>query len=141
MTQQARVRLEALTQQAREAIGGAVVEILGFPFRVGRECRGLRWTPEGFRTERRASSSRPNNDLYINDGGEALNVSREHFLIEADADGGRYLLVDRQSSCGTIVNGQRIGGGNLGGRTRLEDGDVIIVGTASSPYVLKFLAR
>jgi len=63
-------------------------------------------------------------------------VSREHFQIEHN--GTCRVLVDRQSTCGTIVEGQLIGGNHAGGTTPLRDGDVIIVGTSSSRFVFKF---
>jgi hypothetical protein len=50
------------------------------------------------------------------------------------------VLVDRQSTCGTIVEGRVIGGKHVGGAAPLHDGDVIIVGTSSSRYVFKFRA-
>ena len=68
-----------------------------------------------------------------------LNVSREHFLIEHN--GSHYVLVDRQSTCGTLVEGTLVGGKQTGGAVRLRDGDVIIVGSSASPYVFKFRAR
>ena len=66
-------------------------------------------------------------------------MSREHFQIQHN--GTDYVLVDRKSTCGTIVEGAVIGGGRAGGEVRLNDGDVIIVGTSQSPYVFKFRAR
>lgn len=97
------------------------------------------WTEGGLRAERRKpGASPPNNDLYLPDREEPLNVSREHFHIEPDGSG--FVLVDRQSTCGTLVEGTRVGGQNNGGTVPLRDGDVIIVGTARSPYVFKFRA-
>ncbi len=107
-----------------------------FPYRVGRESRGTQRSADGFVTERRSPGSRPTNDLYLGDTDEALNVSRAHFQIErADA---AYTLVDRESTCGTIVEGEVVGGDTGGGTIALHDGDVIVVGTAYSPYVFKF---
>lgn len=53
-------------------------------------------------------------------------------------DGAGYILVDRASTCGTIVEGQTVGGDTRGGTCSLHDGDVIIVGTSRSPYAFKF---
>jgi pSer/pThr/pTyr-binding forkhead associated (FHA) protein len=65
-----------------------------------------------------------------------MNVSRSHFQIDwADAS---YMLVDLESTCGTIVEGTLVGGDTRGGTIRLHDGDVIIVGTSTSPYAFKF---
>lgn len=67
---------------------------------------------------------------------EPMNVSRAHFQI--DRDGAGYVLVDRDSTCGTIVEGEIVGGATRGGTIALHDGDVIIVGTSNSPYAFKF---
>jgi len=87
-------------------------------------------------TERRSRGSRPTNDLYLVEHDEPMNVSRSHFQIDwADAS---YVLVDLESTCGTIVEGTLVGGDTRGGTITLHDGDVIIVGTSNSPYVFKF---
>jgi len=106
------------------------------PYRVGRESRGPRRAVTRVVMERRQSTGRPNNDPYLLEPDERLNVSREHFQIEHN--GTCRVLVDRQSTCGTIVEGQLIGGNHAGGTTPLRDGDVIIVGTSSSRFVFKF---
>ena len=132
--------LKALTAQAREAIGADTVLVEGFPFRVGRESRGAGAHGLPILRERRRPLGRPNNDLYLIDAGRRLNVSREHFQIERDAEG-RYALVDRGSAGGTIVEGRAVGGDDRGGRCPLKDGDTIVVGKATSPYLFKFLLR
>jgi hypothetical protein len=45
--------------------------------------------------------------------------------------------VDRGSTCGTIVEGDRVGGQGRVGSVALRDSDVIIVGTSFSPFVFK----
>ena len=134
-----RAMLVALTPEAYAALGAREREITRFPYRVGRESRGTQRTAHGFVTERRDPGSRPTNDLYLREGEEPLNVSREHFLIERRDAG--YVLVDRQSTCGTIVEGETVGGENRGGTVALRDGDVIIVGSSASPFVFKFRLR
>lgn len=130
-----RVLLVALTPESRAALGAAQKEIERFPYRVGRESRGMQRTAEGIVRERRSPGSRPTNELYLVEHDEPMNVSRAHFLIDrSDAD---YVLVDRESTCGTIVEGEIVGGGTQGGRVTLHDGDVIIVGTSNSPYAFK----
>jgi pSer/pThr/pTyr-binding forkhead associated (FHA) protein len=126
----------ALTPEARAALGAARAELERFPFRVGRESRGTQRTADGFVRERRSPGSRPTNDLYLVEHDEPMNVSRAHFLI--DRAGAGYVLVDRESTCGTIVEGETVGGGTRGGSIALHDGDVIIVGTSNSPYTFKF---
>jgi FHA domain-containing protein len=129
--------LVALTNEARSTLHGEQRVIEQFPFKVGRESR----TGSGrvsSATERRSGDARQLNDLYVVDAGEVLNVSREHFAIEHESGG--YSLVDRGSVCGTIVEGLVVGGDRRGGRVALHDHDVIIVGTATSPFVFKFRA-
>lgn len=131
-----RAMLVALTPEAFAALGAREREVTRFPYRVGRESRGTQRTAHGSVTERREPGSRPTNDLYLRDREEPLNVSREHFAIDRGDTG--YILVDQASTCGTIVEGQTVGGENKGGSVALRDGDVIIVGTSLSPYVFKF---
>jgi pSer/pThr/pTyr-binding forkhead associated (FHA) protein len=133
-----RAALAALTPEARDALGAAEIEITRVPFRVGRESRAPRRAAARVVMERRRAGSRPNNDLYLVERDEPLNVSREHFQIEHN--GSQWVLIDRQSSCGTIVEGQVIGGKHAGGAAPLRHGDVIIVGTSSSRFAFKFRA-
>jgi pSer/pThr/pTyr-binding forkhead associated (FHA) protein len=134
-----RASLIALTPEARAALGGAELAVARLPFRVGRESR--RGPRAAGRTiaERRKSKRAPTNELYLAEKGEPFNVSRDHFQIQHN--GTRYILVDRQSACGTIVEGTVIGGRSAGGAVQLNDGDVIVVGSSSSPYVFKFRTR
>jgi hypothetical protein len=127
--------LKALTPEAKACLGQHMLPISHYPFRVGGDSRHSSSTelPE----RRRNGNSIPNNDLYLLERGPLLNVSREHFQIEIRA--GEYYLVDRGSACGTLVEGTVIGKNRIGGERRLEDGDVIIVGTSASPYAFKFI--
>jgi len=129
------VLLKALTPEAKTALSGESLKIARFPFRVGRESRIA--VGEGFSGSRRQTSPIPNNDLYLVETGALLNVSREHFLI--DAQGGNYVLVDRGSACGTLVEGELVGENRKGGSRQLSNNDVIIVGTSTSEYIFKFL--
>jgi pSer/pThr/pTyr-binding forkhead associated (FHA) protein len=138
-SQDSRPTLVALTPEARAALGRAEVEMVIFPFRVGRDSRSLPRATARTVAERRRPRSQPGNELYLTEIAEPVNVSREHFQIQHN--GARYVLVDRQSSCGTIVEGTQVGGRNAGGAIPLNDGDVIIVGTSKSPYVFKFRLR
>lgn len=127
--------LKALTPEARMACGGALLVLPRLPFRVGRESRASNRndTPAD---RRRKPDSWPNNDLYLIETGSELNVSREHFLISVEGD--HFVITDQGSTCGTIVEGELIGHKGAGTRARLEDGDVIIVGTSASKFVFKF---
>jgi hypothetical protein len=112
-----RALLVALTPEARDALGASEREMTSFPYRVGRDSRGTQRTPQGVVSERRNPGSRPSNDLYLLEHDEPMNVSREHFEIDRSDTG--YVLVDRASTCGTIVEGQ-IAGGRHPGRHSLS---------------------
>ena len=131
-----RAILVALTPEAKAALGNAEVVIAKLPFRVGRESRGALRAAGRTIAERRKPKSPPSNELYLGEKAEPFNVSREHFQIQHN--GTHYILVDRQSSCGTLVEGTVVGGRHAGGAVRLNDGDVIIVGTSGSAYIFKF---
>ena len=130
--------LRALTPETQDAIEADEVEICAFPFRVGRESRSGKGLGLFRFRKRRSEATPPNNDLYMTDFGKRLSISREHFQIEQREDGS-FELVDRGSMCGTIVDGEVVGGQSRGGRCLLEDGDVIVVGKSKSPYLFKFL--
>ena len=130
--------LSALTPEAKDALGGAELPVTQFPFRVGLESRGATRAVARIVMDRRRPGGRPNNELYLAEPEPATNVSREHFQIEHN--GAQYVLVDRQSTCGTLVEGRLVGGKQAGGAVPLRDGDVIIVGTSASRFVFKFRA-
>ena len=71
------------------------------------------------------------------DGG--LHLSRRHLQIEFQH--GQYVVSDRDSACGTIVNDTRIGGDRTGGRIEVGGGALIRLGTESSPVVFRFLTE
>jgi pSer/pThr/pTyr-binding forkhead associated (FHA) protein len=129
--------LVALTEEAREALQGDQRILERFPFKVGRETRAVLGRPPI--SERRLGQAPPLNDIYLVDLRPELEVSREHFLI--DVQGDQYFIEDRGSACGTLVEGQKLGGEREGGRAELHDNDVIIVGTSGSPFVFKFRCR
>jgi pSer/pThr/pTyr-binding forkhead associated (FHA) protein len=132
------VLLKALTPEARAALGGEFLELRRLPFRVGRESRrGARFQGQG--TPRRRTDTLPNNDLYLIENEAELNVSREHFQIEARD--GAYILVDRGSTCGTLVEGCLIGGQRQVVETPLKNCDVIIVGSSKSQFVFKLVIK
>jgi len=127
--------LTALTPEGSKAFGARAINIPHLPFRIGRESRRMRWTEEGMVGERRRAAS-PNNDLYLVEEVEPMNVSREHLLIDRDPEG--FFVLDRGSACGTLVEGETIGGPSPERRAALRDHDVIIVGTSLSRFVFKF---
>jgi len=135
--------LEPMSSEAREAVpmqqlkDGRII-IDKFPFRVGRESRMQRVDGRWQRVERpKKDDSEPNNDLYLADKGRLLNISREHFQIEENGAG--YVLVDRGSACGTRIGETPVGGSDSGGKSRLNDGDLVSVGTRATPYVYRFV--
>lgn len=138
-----RAVLKAMTDEALEAIPmnqriDDLVVIRKFPFRVGRESRVRKVDGRLERVERAKLDDRePNNDLYLMDKGKLLNISREHLKIEKVDEG--YRLVDRGSACGTKVDGEPVGGEDSGGTGKLLDGDVIAIGTVSTPYLYQFI--
>ena len=134
-----KLRLKALTIETDVAFHGAELTIWNLPYRIGRESRRQSIQLPPRLPDRRGNDSRPTNDLYIADPGPRLNISRQHLLFE-ERDSG-IVLVDLFSSCGTIVEGRPIGGDHKGGETRLHDGDVVIIGAATSPFVFKVRLR
>jgi hypothetical protein len=135
-----RAFLIPLTDKACQASLKKNIPIRQYPFRVGRECRMHIEDGSRVSTERRRTGAAPNNDLYLQDSAEKMQISREHFQIEQRADGG-FDLVDRGSACGTRVGNRAISGGNNGGRCELKHGDAITLGIKSSPYVFRFVVQ
>lgn len=127
--------LVALTPESSASIQAKAINVPHLPFRIGRESRQVRWTQEGLVGEKRRSAT-PNNDLYLVETTDPMNVSREHLQIERDAEG--FHLRDRGSACGTLVEGEPVGGDGRGGRVALADHAVFIVGSSASRFVFKF---
>lgn len=130
--------LVPVTKDAERALGGSrKVPVNVFPFKVGRENR----SPNSINTnviELRLGTEPDLNDLYLIEPpwSDLLQISREHFTIEYMDN--QFFLVDRGSTCGTIVAGRSVGGNQAGGRTELQSGDEIVIGTDESPYVFRF---
>lgn len=123
-----------LTDEAREALGGrAHVEIDRLPFRIGRESRVAVVNGELLYMERRKGHTPPNNDLYLFDKGQLMNISREHLQIERERDGS-FRIYDRGSACGTHVDGMSTGGMDKPGALVIKEGSEITIGTRTSPY-------
>ncbi len=105
-----------------DALGGGEMSISKFPFKVGRKH------------EIDDVDVLSDNDLYLQDF-PPFNVSRNHFQI--DKVEGRYVVIDRGSRLGTIVNGKRIDA-----QTVLNMGaNKIIVGQKISPFAFKLEIR
>lgn len=130
--------LQALTPEAKVALDSDLVSVDRFPFRVGREGRYQAVLGESSIRDRRNGQQAPNNDLYLFDQGKKMYVSREHFLINRKMQGA-YELVDLGSRLGTIVSGRVLGPKKSDNSCILRDGDVIFIGGAYSPIVVKFV--
>ena len=135
--------LQILTPETLHAInenclGEKYIGIWKFPFRVGRESRIKTVDGKAVLSERQKNSlTSPNNDIYLIDSGKYLQISRQHFQIESTESG--YILRDRSSACGTMVNGAQVGGEDMGGVHALQDGDIIKIGAENSPFQFKFI--
>jgi class 3 adenylate cyclase len=108
-------------------LGERTIEISSFPYRVGRNPR-----QEAGRAEKRPPSVIPMNDLYLDDS-PPYRISREHFQIEFHE--GEYVVHDRGSRLGLLVNGRSIGGDNPELVQALVKGvNLLVVGDSDSPY-------
>lgn len=130
--------LRAETDASRTALGERdLVRMTRFPFNVGRESRESGLGKLKHELNRRLGQSAAVNDLYLVDRSDkGRNISREHFRI--DWIDGRFLLVDRGSTCGTIVGARKVARDGPSNEVELQDGDVIVVGSSSSPYAFRF---
>ncbi len=135
--------LKAITPEARSTItknclGDEIIGILEFPFRIGRESRIEKVDGKLVLCERqKISNSKPNNDIYLVDNEPFLQISRQHLQIEKTETG--YLVSDKGSACGTMINTQKIGGEDKGGTCEVKDGDTIKIGAEDSHYIFKFI--
>ena len=131
--------LKAVTKESKHSIikrvfGKDIIPIYKYPFRIGREARVEYVDGEVILQERhKLGGHEPNNDVYLLDNGEYLQISREHCtIINID---GSYKLQDRGSACGTLAN--KIEVSNLS--CELKDGDIITLGSKESEYKFKFI--
>ena len=116
------VVLSGSNEVSSDAIGGEM-RISSFPFKVGREH------------ELGKNDVLSDNDLYLKDFLPIFNVSRNHFLI--DKIEGRFIVLDRGSTLGTIVNGKRIDAQIILNKKVNQ----IIIGSEASPFVFKLEIR
>ncbi len=112
------VTLSGLNVMSSEVLDGGEMKINKFPFKVGRKH------------ESEEIDVLSDNDLYLQDM-PPFNVSRNH--LQVDKVDGRYVIIDRGSRLGTIVNGQRIDV-----QSALNKGEnEIIIGKQTSPFIFK----
>lgn len=111
--------LSGLNEASIEALNGKEMMLNQFPFKIGRD---------------QGSSSGidifSDNNLYLKDS-PPFNVSRNHFLI--NKIDGRFIIVDRGSSLGTLVNGEKIEDQYVLTECKNE----IAIGTILSPFMFK----
>ena len=114
------VTIYPLSDRAAEELPQDGLQIVKFPFRIGRT---------DFENE---SHPRDMNDLSINDE-QPYNVSRNHALIQMN--NGEVLIRDRGSSLGIFVNEVHIGGKSSHREMILEDEEnIVVLGGSYSPY-------
>ena len=90
-----------------------------------------------FRFGRAHTDPMATNDFVVVDQ-SPFSVSRYHFLVERS--GQHFLIKDRGSYLGTIVNGEKIGGKRAKGSALLNQGEnQLIVGSEGSPF--RFLLK
>jgi len=137
-------RLQVLTPDAQRLLGTAEISVDPLPLKVGRgEVRkaalmsGLKKKMEAvFRAADLDEGEAANPMLELPEKEGHRFISKDHFEIVKSRGG--YELVDLGSSLGTIVDGELVGGKRQGGRAKLHDHSVIIVGSHHSGFVFKF---
>ncbi len=136
--------LKAMTSEAKHSIvkrsfGQDIIPIYNYPFRIGRESRVEHVDNEIIVQGRHTLSDyHPNNDAYLFDNGEFLQISKEHCtIIHNDTD--EYMLQDIGSSCGSLINQIQLGGDSKDDMYTLKDGDIITLGSKDSKYKFKFI--
>lgn len=120
-TMSTKMTLYPLTRKAADTLPDEGLPITQLPFRIGRAA------------EAREREALDLNDLWLLDS-EPMQVSRNHLSIDS-WDGQYFVVRDRGSKLGTIVNQHLIGGNSKSSVAPLSVGDnVIVVGSPVSPY-------
>jgi hypothetical protein len=110
-----------LTRKAAETLPDEGLTLNRFPFRIGRA------------SEAGEKEALDLNDLWLLDA-PPFQVSRNHLSIDI-WDGTQFIVRDRGSKLGTIVNEKPIGGKARTAVAALATGDnVVVVGGPTSPY-------
>lgn len=133
--------LKAITEESEHAIftkvlGQNIIPIYSYPFKIGREAR-VKYIDGNvvFQDRHKLSSEESNNDAYLFDTNDFLQISREHCSIIKHDD--KYILQDRGSACGSMVNQIMLGKDN--NVHELKDGDIITIGSEKSQYKYKYI--
>jgi CRP-like cAMP-binding protein len=111
------ITLEGVTPRAAATLPVAPFQITKFPFRIGRK------SPDPL----------AHNDLMLPDS-VPLQISRHHLAFVTQ--GGRVGVVDRGSSLGSWVDGQRLGGpSGLSGPVFFNGSEgLLVLGSRDSPF-------
>jgi hypothetical protein len=135
--------LVPLTNEAKNSIvdtktHNKIISMFDFPFNIGRESR-MSLNERGLFVKLRImkSDSKPNNDIYLANCTDNLEISKEHFLIEKKDN--HYFIKDRNSTLGTKLNDEEIGKEKSNTLFPIKDGDIIKIGSSHSTYKYKFL--
>jgi pSer/pThr/pTyr-binding forkhead associated (FHA) protein len=84
-----------------------------------------------------SDNTKANNDIYLFNCTDNLEISKEHFQIEKKD--GRYFIKDRNSTLGTKLNNEEIGKVENNKSYILKDEDIIKIGSSQSKYEFQFL--
>ena len=131
---------EALFSIPQSYLRAGLIPIYQTPYRIGKEARIYKDEETGtlHRIERhRPNNQSPTNDLYLIARGQKLNISREHVQLLREAD--TFIILDRLSACGFLLNDTHHGGNDTGGRAIIRDGDTLTLGINTSPFCFQFI--
>ena len=133
------VVLLPITKEAKISLmDKKMIVINSFPYKIGRESR-ISESDRGVFVKLRifSSSINPNNDIYLVNSTQSLEISKEHFQIEKKDN--KYYIKDRNSTLGTKLNDKEIGKEKINEKFPLNDGDIIKIGSNNSEFQFQFL--
>lgn len=110
------VTLVGETEFAKQAMNDEPLDIKKFPFKIGRYTSG------------RDDDVLSDNDFSIKENSPPFYVSRNHMLL--DKIDGNFVVIDRGSRTGTIVDGKKLDGPHIISKDKIS----ITVGSAYSPF-------
>lgn len=128
-----------ITKEAKVSLmDKKMIVINSFPYKIGRESR-ISESDRGVFVKLRifSSSINPNNDIYLVNSTQSLEISKEHFQIEKKDN--KYYIKDRNSTLGTKLNDKEIGKEKINEKFPLNDGDIIKIGSNNSEFQFQFL--
>ena len=122
--------LSGETKPAKKILQEKELVLTKFPFNIGRVSNEMTDEDDVFSV----------NDLYLPDH-PPYNVSRNHCAI-SERDG-QFLILDRRSQLGTILNDTIVGGVNSRLKIMPLDREVnrLVIGSNNSPYIFLLTLR